>query len=105
MLITASWVDKIKERIGLQTYGDFLNFNPHLHAIAADGFFHDDGSFRSAPGFLLEDLEGIFQYEVLKICSGKGLVKPGQTASFTYPVKGVSADPGKIDLIIKTMAK
>ncbi len=35
----------------------------------------------------------------------KGLVKPGQTAKFTYPVKGVNGYPGKIDLFIKTMAK
>ncbi len=35
----------------------------------------------------------------------KGLVKPGQIAKFTYPVKGVDAATGKIDLIIKTMSK
>ncbi len=35
----------------------------------------------------------------------KGLVKPGQIAKFTYPVKGVTGAPGKIDLIIKTMSK
>jgi hypothetical protein len=54
----------------LQTYGDFQNFNPHLHAIVSDGFFLDDGSFKMAPGFtcdlqvMLEDLEEAFQYEV-----------------------------------------
>ena len=25
--------------IAIQTYGDFLNFNPHLHAITTDGYF------------------------------------------------------------------
>ena len=35
----------------------------------------------------------------------KGLIKPGQTAEFTYPVKGVNGAPGKIDLFIKTMSK
>ncbi len=35
----------------------------------------------------------------------KGLIKPGQTAEFTYPVKGVDHSPGKIDLFIKTMSK
>ncbi len=53
--------------IAVQTYGDFLNFNPHLHAIATDGCFLYDGSFKTAPGFILEDLEEIFQYEVLKM--------------------------------------
>ncbi|MCD4674620.1 MAG: hypothetical protein K8S18_01315 [Desulfobacula sp.] len=35
----------------------------------------------------------------------KGLIKPGATAEFTYPVKGVNGAPGKIDLFIKTMSK
>ncbi len=35
----------------------------------------------------------------------KGLIKPGGTAKFTYPVKGVAGAAGKIDLIIKTMSK
>jgi hypothetical protein len=52
-------------KIAVQTHGDFLNFNPHLHAIVSDGYFLDDSSFRRAPGFILEDLEKIFQYEVL----------------------------------------
>ncbi len=30
--------------IAVQTFGDFLNFNPHLHIIATDGcFFGNDG--------------------------------------------------------------
>ena len=53
--------------IAVQTYGDFQNFNPHLHAIVSDGCFLDDGSFKMAPGFMLEDLEEAFQYEVLKM--------------------------------------
>jgi len=35
----------------------------------------------------------------------KGLIKPGETAEFIYPVKGVNGYPGKIDLFIKTMSK
>ncbi len=53
--------------IAVQTYSDFLNFNPHLHAITSDGCFLNDGSFKTAPDFMLEDLEEIFQYEVLKM--------------------------------------
>ena len=34
----------------------------------------------------------------------KGLVEPGQTASFTYPVKGVTVKPDEIILKIDTMA-
>jgi len=60
--------------IAVQTYGDFLNFNPHLHAITTDGCFSDDGSFKVAPGFMLEDLEEIFQYEVLKMLKKEGKI-------------------------------
>jgi hypothetical protein len=34
-----------------------------------------------------------------------GLIKPGQTAKFTYPVKGEHGSPGDIELFIKTMSK
>lgn len=35
----------------------------------------------------------------------KGLVKPGETVKFTYPVTGMNCAPGKIDLFVKTMSK
>lgn len=35
----------------------------------------------------------------------KGLIKPGQTLEFTYPVTGMTDTPCKIDLFIKTMSK
>ncbi len=54
------------------TYGDFLNFNPHPHAIVSDGCFHDDDSFKTVPGFIREDLEKIFQHEVLKNAQERG---------------------------------
>jgi hypothetical protein len=53
--------------ITVQTYGDFLNFNPHLHAIVSDGCFLEEDGFRTAPDFMLEDLEEVFRYEVLKM--------------------------------------
>ncbi|MDD4627703.1 MAG: transposase [Syntrophomonas sp.] len=31
--------------MAVQTFGDFLNFNPHLHIIASDGCFATDGGF------------------------------------------------------------
>ncbi len=33
-----------------------------------------------------------------------GLVKPGESAEFVYPVRGMSEKPGGVDLIIRTMA-
>jgi len=60
--------------IAVQTYGDFQNFNPHLHAIVSDGCFLDDGNFSTAPGFMLEDLEEAFQYEVLRMLKKEGKI-------------------------------
>ena len=31
--------------IAVHTYGDFLNFNPHIHAIVPDGYFLEGGGF------------------------------------------------------------
>jgi hypothetical protein len=53
--------------IAVQTYGDFLNFNPHLHAIVTDGCFLEDGNFKTAPAFILQDLQKKFQYQVFKM--------------------------------------
>ena len=35
----------------------------------------------------------------------KGLVKPGATAGFSYPVKGMTTKPGAVTLLVKTMSK
>ncbi len=36
--------------------------------------FLDDGSFKAAPGFMLEDLEKIFQYKMLKMLKKGGKI-------------------------------
>jgi hypothetical protein len=35
----------------------------------------------------------------------KGLVKPGETASFVYPVKGMDRGPGSVTVLVKTMSQ
>ena len=35
--------------IAVDTYGDFMNFNPQIHAIVPDGCFLEDGDFQIAP--------------------------------------------------------
>ena len=37
--------------------------------------------------------------------TGKGLLKPGASASFSYPAKGQDTEPKEVMLIIKTMSK
>ena len=31
--------------IAVHTFGDFFNFNPHLHILSSDGCFHNEGAF------------------------------------------------------------
>ena len=35
----------------------------------------------------------------------KGLVQPGQTASFVYPVKGMDRGPKSLSILVKTMSQ
>jgi hypothetical protein len=46
--------------IAMQTFGDFLGFNPHCHILVTDGCFYGDGGmFRVAPPLELKKLEAI----------------------------------------------
>ena len=50
--------------IAIQTFGDFLGFNPHYHIICPNGCFYGNGMFRVAPLFDVKKLEKIFQHQV-----------------------------------------
>jgi len=53
--------------IAIQTFGDFLGFNPHCHVLCTDGGFYGKGMFRVAPWFIPRDLEKLFRYKVFKM--------------------------------------
>jgi hypothetical protein len=60
--------------IAIQTFGDFLGFNPHCHILCTDGCFYGNGMFRVAPTFKLKDLETIFRHKVFKMLLSKGRI-------------------------------
>jgi len=60
--------------IAVQTFGDFLNFNPHLHIIATDGCFINDGIFMNGITPHASDLEIPFRCEVLKMLKREGKI-------------------------------
>jgi hypothetical protein len=60
--------------IAIQTFGDFLGFNPHLHVLCSDGCFYGEGMFRVAPRFTTKTLEEIFRHKVFKILLSKGRI-------------------------------
>lgn len=71
--------------IAIQTFGDFLSFNPHCHVLCTDGGFYGKGlsactaqagMFRVAPWFIPKDLEKLFRYKVFKmLLSGKKITE------------------------------
>ncbi|NIO19966.1 MAG: hypothetical protein GTN76_04300, partial [Candidatus Aenigmarchaeota archaeon] len=41
--------------IAIQSFGDFLGFNPHCHVLVTDGCFYGNAMFRVAPLFEAKD--------------------------------------------------
>ena len=60
--------------IAIQTFGDFLGFNPHCHVLCTDGCFMGTGSFRVAPLFGRKDLGKIFRHQVFRMLLSKGKI-------------------------------
>jgi hypothetical protein len=60
--------------IAIQSFGDFLGFNSHLHVLASDGCFYGQGMFRVAPRFETRQLEEIFRHKVFKMLLTKGKI-------------------------------
>lgn len=58
----------------VQTFGDLVNFNPHIHVLAADGAFDADGGFTALPPIPRKLLESSFRKGVLDLLRREGLV-------------------------------
>ena len=59
----------------IQTFGDYLSFNPHMHILAADGCFSGDGFFY-APAINIDmaSIEKLFIHRIFKMLIAKGLI-------------------------------
>ncbi|MFH1081440.1 MAG: transposase [Pseudomonadota bacterium] len=70
--------------IAIQTFGDFLGFNPHCHILVTDGcFYGDNGMFRVAPPLELKKLEAIFRHNVFRMLLDKGKITKEMIAMLT----------------------
>jgi len=58
----------------VQTFGDLVTFNPHIHVLAADGVFRPDGVFVALPALPAKLLEQGFRSEVLKLLVAEGAI-------------------------------
>ena len=62
--------------MAIHTFGEYLDFHPHLHALAADGLFVDSGLFHVMPDVSLAPLEELFRARVITFLLKKGLLPP-----------------------------
>jgi hypothetical protein len=60
----------------IQTFGNRLNFHPHLHMLVTEGGRTSDGSFQPVPIFNDTALARIFAHEVLALLVSKDLISP-----------------------------
>jgi hypothetical protein len=60
----------------IQTFGDRINFHPHLHFLVTEGGVDEAGSFHLIPRMDEARLAAIFAREVLAFLVGKELLSP-----------------------------
>jgi ribosomal protein S27E len=60
--------------VAVQTFGDRINFHPHLHLLVTEGGIDRAGIFHRLPHLDDSRLAEIFAHEVLRLLVGKGLL-------------------------------
>jgi len=64
--------------MAIHTFGEYLDFHPHLHALVADGLFVRSGLFYVLPDAGLKPLEELFRARVITFLVEKGLLPPAR---------------------------
>jgi hypothetical protein len=60
----------------VHSFGNLLNFHPHLHVMVTDGGFTPDGAFHPLPTMSLAPIERLFRHRVFGMLLRKGLLTP-----------------------------
>jgi hypothetical protein len=58
----------------IQTFGEYLGWHPHIHAVVTDGLFTDKGWFYVLPGRDIKPLEELFRNKVIKMLVSEKLL-------------------------------
>jgi len=58
----------------IHTFGEYMGYNSHLHALVADGLFMESGMFYVAPRLSTRPLEELFRVRVIKMLVEEGLL-------------------------------
>ena len=59
--------------MSIQSFGEQVNFKPHIHAIAADVCFTDDGIFSEAWAYDIHSLENAFVDAIFSLLQDKAI--------------------------------
>lgn len=65
---------RARAAIAVHSFGDFQQFNPHLHVIATGGCFSDTGTFSVAPMARATDRQELFRHEMFKMLKAEGKI-------------------------------
>ena len=60
--------------MAIHTFGEYLDFHPHLHALVADGLFVREGLFHVLPEVSLKPVEELFRARVITFLVDQGLL-------------------------------
>jgi hypothetical protein len=60
--------------MSIQTFGDLVNFHPHLHAVATEGCFDREGNFLSVPRIPPYVIQELFEHKVFKMLLKEGKI-------------------------------
>ena len=60
----------------IHTFGDYMRYNSHIHALVADGLFTDNGMFYVAPKVSTRPLEQLFRVRVIQMLVKEELLAP-----------------------------
>jgi hypothetical protein len=63
--------------MSIQTFGDLVNFHPHLHAIVTEGCFDKQGDFLPIPRVPAHVIRDLFAHKVFKMLLKEGKIHEG----------------------------
>jgi len=62
--------------MAIHTFGEYLDFHPHLHLLMADGLFLRDERFLVLPENGMDAVEELFRAKLITFLSKQGLLQP-----------------------------
>ncbi len=86
---------KLAAVAAVQTFGDYLNFHPHLHVLAATGLVDGEGRFHPMPVESIEPLSEVFRHRFIATLRREKLISEKKARQLLgWKHSGFSLDAG-----------